>query len=164
MSHTRSWRARTIIFTMAALVAFPGAALAQTTTTQTVSFQANAINVIAVTGSPSLVISTAVAGMLPSITGTATWAVTTNQTGSKITARINTNMAAGLTLSANMDPPAGAVSTGLKALTTVATDMVTGITEVAQGGLTITYQFDATLAANPTSGSKTVTFTITGGV
>jgi hypothetical protein len=162
MSRMPSWRARTIISTMVGLVAFAGVARAQS---QTVQVQVNAINVIAVTPAAGLVISTAVAGSLPSVQSTASWAVTTNQTGAKVTARINTAMPPGLTLSAEMAEPAGgAVSAGMKVLSTTATDMVTGITMVAQAGMLVTYQLDATLAANPTSGSKTVTFTITGGV
>jgi DNA-binding response OmpR family regulator len=139
---------------------------AQSTATQSVSYQVDAINQIAVTGTPSLVVNTAVAGSAPtSATSTgSTWAVTTNQTGAKITASINSNMPAGVTLSATLGAPAGASSAGIKALTTVPVDMVTGITKLAASGLAIDYQLDATAAAGPQSGTRTVTYTITGGV
>ena len=42
--------------------------------------------------------------------------------------------------------------------------MVTGITKLAETGLAISYQLDATAAAGVTSGTRTVTYTITGGV
>jgi hypothetical protein len=130
-----------------------------------VTFQVNAINQISVAGSPSLTISTATAGSAPVATSAAaTWAVTTNQTGAKITASLGAAMPAGLTLSANLAAPAGATSLGLVALGTTAVDVVTTITKVAQGALALTYQLDATPAAGVVaSSSRVVTYTITGG-
>ena len=157
---------RNIIISCLLVAAAATSASAQTTATQSVSFQVDAINQIAVTGTPSLVINTAVAGSAPTsaTSSGSTWAVTTNQTGAKITASINTNMPAGVTLSATLGAPAGATSAGAKSLTTSAVDMVTGITKQAASGLTIGYQLDATAAAGVQSGTRTVTYTITGGV
>ncbi|MDB4889962.1 MAG: hypothetical protein JWL61_1817 [Gemmatimonadetes bacterium] len=77
-----------------ALVAFGAVSASAQTATQTVTFQVNAINQIAFVGSPSLTITTAVAGAAPtSVTAAGTWAVTTNQTGAKITASIPLDMA-----------------------------------------------------------------------
>lgn len=157
---------RNIIISGLLVAAAASSAKAQTTATQSVSYQVDAINQIAVTGTPSLVINTAVAGSGPtSATSTgSTWAVTTNQTGAKITASINSNMTAGLTLSATLGAPTGATSAGAKSLSTTAVDLVTGITKLAESGLAITYTLDATAAAGVTSGTRTVTYTITGGV
>jgi hypothetical protein len=133
--------------------------------TQTVTFQVDAINQIAVAGSPSLVISSATPGANPTnATAAATWAVTTNQSNAKITASINAAMPANVTLTVNLAAPAGATSAGAQPLGTTAVDLVTTITRVAQGALAVTY----TLAATPTAGvvastTRTVTFTITGG-
>ena len=150
---------------VAAILGFlPGVAAAQTTTT-TVQYQVSAINVIAFQGSPSLTITAASPGSAPDpVTVGATWAVTTNQTGAKITARVNIAMPAGLTLEATLAPPSGATSTGVQTLTTTAQDMVTGITKLAAGGMAVTYTLTATSAAGVVSGSATVTYTITGGV
>lgn len=157
---------RNIIISGILVVAAAASASAQSTATQSVGFQVDAINQIAVTGTPTLVINTAVAGSAPtSATSTgSTWAVTTNQSTAKITASINSAMPAGITLSATLGAPAGATSAGIKALSTSAVDVVTGITKLAASGLTITYQLDATAAAGVQSGSRTVTYTITGGV
>ena len=136
------------------------------TATQTVTFAVNAVNQIAVTGTPSLTITTAVAGSAPtSVTdATASWAVTTNQTGAKITASIPTAMPAGLTLSANLAAPTGGTSAGFTALGVTAVDVVTGITKLAQGSLALSYKLDATAAAGVvTSATRVVTYTITGG-
>ena len=141
------------------------AAQAQTAN-QTVTFAVNAINQIAFTGAPSLTITTAVAGSAPtSVTdATAAWAVTTNQTGAKITASIPTAMPAGLTLSSNLAAPAGATSAAFQPLGTVAVDLVTGITKLAQNTLGVTYKLDATPAAGVVaSATRVVTYTITGG-
>ena len=137
------------------------------TATQTVTYAVNAINQIAFTGSPSLTITTAVAGSAPtSVTdATAVWAVTTNQTGAKITASIPTIMPSGLTLSANLASPSGGSSAGSQALGITAVDLVTGITKLAQSALVVTYTLDATVAAGVvSSASRVVTYTITGGV
>ena len=149
-----------------ALLAVAQAASAQTAN-QTVTIQVDAINVIAFAGSPSLTINAAVAGNAPTSASnaTATWAVTTNQSNAKITASLSSAMPAGLTLSANLGAPTGASSNGLTALGVAAVDLVTSITKLAEGTLTVTYQLDATVAAGVVaSQSRTVTYTITGGV
>jgi len=137
------------------------------TATQTVTFAVNAINQIAFVGTPSLTITTAVAGSQPTsaTVGTSTWAVTTNQSNAKISASIPLAMAAGLTLSVNLTAPATATSAGLQPLTTTAVDLVTVITKLAVGSLSATYQLDATAAAGVvTSATRVVTYTISGGV
>jgi hypothetical protein len=143
----------------------PALASAQTAT-QTVTFAVNAINQISATGSPSLTVTTATAGSQPTnaTDGSSTWAVTTNQTGAKISANIPTAMPAGLTLSVNLVAPAGGTSAGSTALGTVAVDLVTSITKVAQSGMTATYTLSATAAAGVVgSATKVVTYTISGG-
>ena len=157
---------RSLYMTAILTVAAALSASAQTAT-QTVTFQVDAINQVAVTGTPTLAITAAVAGGAPTTVTSAgnTWAVTTNQTGAKITASIASNMPTGLTLSANLGAPTGATSAGLKSLSTVAVDVVTGITKLNQSAMTLTYQLDATSAAGViTSTTRVVTYTITGGV
>ena len=149
-----------------ALLALTATVAQAQTATQTVTFAVNAVNQIAVTGTPSLTITTAVAGSAPtSVTdATSSWAVTTNQTGAKITASIPTIMPTGLTLSASLAAPAGATSAGFQALGTTAVDVVTVITKLAQGSLAVSYKLDATAAAGVVaSSSRVVTYTITGG-
>jgi hypothetical protein len=154
------------IFLGLLIVAAAASASAQTAT-QTVTFQVDAINQVAVAGTPTLAITAAVAGGAPTtVTSTGnTWAVTTNQTGAKITASIGSAMPTGVTLSANLGAPAGGSSAGLTALGTGAVDMVTGITKLNASGLSLSYQLDATSAAGVISSTtRVVTFTITGGV
>ena len=141
------------------------ASLSAQTANQSVTFQVDAINQIAFAGSPSLVINTATAGSNPTqATAAATWAVTTNQTGAKITASINLDMDAGLTLKVDVSAPAVGSGAGPKTLSTTAVDVVTGITKLAQSGIAIGYSLDATPAAGVVSStSRTVTYTITGG-
>jgi hypothetical protein len=148
-----------------ALVVVAGTAQAQTAT-QTVTYAVNAINQIAFVGAPSLTITTAVAGSAPtSVTNAAsTWAVTTNQSGAKITASLASNMPAGLTLSANLVAPVTAASAGLQSLSTTAVDVITTLTKLNQGGMAVTYKLDATAAAGVVaSQTRVVTYTITGG-
>jgi hypothetical protein len=156
--------AKRILQTVALIVCASSAAAAQTAN-QTVTFQVDAINQIAFSGSPSLTINTAAAGSNPTAaTAAATWAVTTNQTGAKITASIASNMPTGLTLTVNLTAPTGGTSAGARSLSTTAVDLVTGITKIAQGSLNVGYNLAATPAAGVVaSTTRTVTYTITGG-
>ena len=149
-----------ILATMVLLAGVTNAASAQTAN-QTVTFQVDAINQIAFSGSPSLVINTATAGSNPtSATAAASWAVTTNQSGAKITASIGSNMPAGLTLSVDLSAPTGGSSAGAQALSTTSVDLVTGISTLAEGSLGVNYSLAATPAAGVVSStSRTVTYT-----
>lgn len=153
------------ILATVALLSAASVAQAQTSN-QNVTFQVNAVNQIAVAGSPSLTVNTATAGSAPTAaTASATWAVTTNQSNAKITASLDSDMPGGLTLSVNMGAPAGASSAGATALSSASVDLVTGITKLAEGALSIGYSLSATTAAGVVSStSRTVTYTITGGV
>lgn len=133
--------------------------------TQDVSYEVTAINQLAFTGSPSLMINSAVAGSAPTaVTASGTYAVTTNETSRKITAQLNTNAPSGVTLSVSLAAPSGATSAGAVLLSTTPQDVVTGISTVNASGLNVTYSLTATAAAGVVAaGSKTVTFTITAG-
>ena len=149
-----------------ALVAAAAADASAQSATQDVSFEVQAINELAFTGSPSLVISTATAGGAPaSATANATYAVTTNQTHRTITAGPRSARPAGVTLSVSLAAPAGASSAGTVSLGTAAQDVVTGIGTVSGSGLDVTYTLSATAAAGVVpAGTRTVTYTITAGV
>lgn len=153
------------IATIALLSGAAGSALAQGNS-QNVNFKVDPVNVIEFSGSPSLVVNSATAGSGPSTaTAIVSWALTTNQNDSKLTGSINAAMPAGLTLRVELEPPAGAVSAGPQVLGTAAVDLVTGLTKKARNGLAVTYTLDATAAAGPVASStRTVTYTITGGV
>jgi len=133
---------------------------------QTINFSVGAINQIAVSGTVTLDITTAVAGGAPTqaTDNLSTWAVTTNQTGAKVSASLDSDMPAGLTLQVALGAPAGATSAGAKTLSSASADLVTGVTQVAGSGLSMNYTLDATLAAGVVAaGTRTVTYTITGG-
>lgn len=151
--------------TAVSLLCLCGGAAAAQSATQTLNFQVDAINQIAFTGSPSLVINTAAAGADPnSVTAAVTWAVTSNQSNAKITASLNAALPTDVVLRVDLEAPAGATSAGAQALGTTSVDLVTGITRVAQGALGVTYTLSATAAAGVVaSTTRTVTYTITGG-
>jgi hypothetical protein len=156
----------TRLATLGLLTVVAGTVGAQTAT-QVVTFQVDPVNQVGVSGAPVLHITTSVAGNAPaSVTSSgSTLALTTNQTNAKITATLSAPMPAGVTLSASLAAPTGAASAGIKPLGTTAVDLVTAITHVNAGALTLIYQLDATPAAGVvTSGTRVVTYTITGGV
>ena len=155
----------TVIAALGASFAVP--AFASDSATQTVTYEVSAINELSVSSNAvSLTVNAATAGSAPTAaTNSATsYAITTNETGRKITGAINTDMPAGVTLSATLAGPTGATSSGKKVLSSVTTDLVTGISTLNESGKGIGYELSATSAAGIVpSASKTVTLTITAG-
>jgi len=156
-----------IVLVAGSLSLLSGIAMAATSATQTVTYAVSAINAITVSGNPAaLTVNAATAGSAPTAVSdaTTTYAITTNETGKKITGAINTAMPAGVTLTVNLTAPTGGTSAGATSLGTSASDLVTGITTLNESAKTITYNLSATSAAGVVgSASKTVTLTIVDG-
>jgi hypothetical protein len=152
---------------LVAALASAASAFAADTATQTVTFSVSAINEISVSGNPgAMTVSTATAGSAPTAVSNSstTYAVTTNETGRKITAELDEAMPSGVTLTVNLAAPTGATSAGAVALTAAAQDVVTGISTLNESGKTIAYGLSATSAAGvQASDTRTVTLTITAG-
>ena len=131
--------------------------------TSLVTFNFQAIDEIAVTGAPTRIINSAIAGQQPQpvVNTSSTYSISTNGTNKRITAGINKLMPANTTLEIQLTAPGSGTSTGYKTLSTVAADMVTGISHVAAVNKTITYRFSATTAAGVLTDSCTVTLTLT---
>jgi predicted secreted Zn-dependent protease len=142
-------------------------ASAATTAAQTVTYAVSAINELSVSGATaSVTVNSATAGSAPSVATDAStsYAITTNETGRKITGSLDTSIAdAGVTLSVTLAAPAGA-SSSKQPLSITPVDLVTGISTLNQSSLGITYELAATSAAGVvTPKNKTVTLTITAG-
>jgi hypothetical protein len=156
------------LFGYAAGLALMGAGtVAAQSATQVVTFRVEAIEQVSVQGTPSLTISTAAAGSAPtSVTTTDnSWNVTTNLTGAKVTASLESDMPSGVTLSVNLTAPAGATSAGLTVLGSSPVDVVTNVSKLTATQLPLMYKLQATPKAGVvTAGTRVVTFTITGGV
>ena len=134
--------------------------------TQTVNIQVSGISVMSLAaGTPSLTVSTAVAGVDPTpATAASQYNVTTNQTNQKIMAHINTAMPAGMSLSVSLAPPSTGTSNGTIALTTTDQNVVNSIAPVAAPNLGVTYTLSATAAAGTLAATtRLVTYTITTG-
>ena len=154
--------------TLAAAVAitFSAGAFAGSSDTQSLTFEVQAIDEIAVSGTPSLTVNAATAGSQPDpVTSDVSYAITTNGTNKKVTAAIDTAMPSDVVLSVTVAAPsASGTSAGKTSLSATAADVVTGITEVAESGLSIQYELDAEVTAGVVSSdTRTVTFTITAG-
>ena len=120
---------------------------------------------ISVVGNPAgMTVTDAVPGFEPApLSASTSYSITTNQPNKifKVTAQLNTNMPADLTLTATMTVPSGATSTGTQSLSTTPADLITGITRNTTFSGTITYQFVATAAAGVvTAQTRGVTLTI----
>lgn len=143
-----------------------GNAFAQTAT-QTVTFQVTAIDEISASGDPgALIVNSATAGSQPDAATDATtsYNVTTNGSSKKITGSIDSAMPVNTTLGVTLTAPTGGSSPGQVMLTITDQDLVTGISTLAESGMSISYQFSATAAAGViASSNRTVTFTFTDG-
>ena len=157
-----------IVFFLCSLGMFQSMSLTATTGTTTASttitYTIGSIDAIAVSANPGpLNITTAVAGSAPTaaVDTTTTYAVTTNNSNRKITGALTSTMPTGVTFSVTMAAPTGATSAGTVNLSTIPASLVTGISNIAQGGLAVTYNLAATVGAGQVSGStNTLTFTI----
>ena len=156
---------RTIILSAVLVVAAAVSGSAQSTT-QDITINVSAINKIAISGGAhTMTINTATAGQAPDdVVWSTSWAITTNQTGSKVVASIGSDMPTGVTLTVDMAEPTGATPAGATALTSTPQELVTGITKLNESGLGLTYTASATAAAGVQSVARTVTYTVTGGV
>jgi hypothetical protein len=152
------------LFAAVLILGAGGVAMASETANQTVTYEIEAINELSVSGNPgALTVNAAVAGAAPTAVedATSSYAITTNETDRKITGAIDTDMPAGVTLTANLAAPTGGTSANAVALTAVAADFVTGISTLNETAKSITYGLSATSAAGVVaSATKTVTFTI----
>jgi hypothetical protein len=155
---------RTMVLGAVLVVAAAASASAQATQDVTINIQA--INKISIAGGAhTMTINTATAGQAPDdVTWSTTWAITTNQSNSKVSASIGSDMPSGVTLKVNMANPTSATSNGDVSLSSTAAELVTGITQLNESGLSLTYTASATALAGVQSVARTVTYTVTGGV
>ena len=121
---------------------------------------------LSVSGSPSAMkITSATAGFPPNdaVNSATTYTVKGKANKSyKIMLSLNSNMPAGMTLTADFVAPAGAVDDGVVTLSTTAREVVGNITNTTNFTGAITYTLSATPAAGVVlSQSRTVTLTLT---
>ena len=157
-----------LILAMVALSALMAvSAFAADNAPQTITYQVSAINEITVSGNPgALIVITAVPGSQPTAVtdATTTYAITTNVASKRITGALNTVMPDNTALKVTLAAPTGGTSAGQVTLTATAQNLVTGISTLAESGLSISYNFSATLAAGViASAQKTLTLTVIDG-
>jgi len=162
-----------IVLTLAAAAACfiigAGTASAQPVTdTVDVTYEVASITQLNLNGSAlvRIVAGTAGAG-LPSVTDSTgvTYDITNNAgaDSKKLIGKINTAMPANTVLSVNVTVPSGAVSAGFVALTASDQDLVTGIDNVNEALVPMSFKLDATVAAGIiASATKTFTMTVIG--
>jgi hypothetical protein len=160
-----------MILVMSALSLFVvDSVLAQATATQTLTLAVNAVYQIATSGNPApLTITTGTAGSdnLTAVTNNSTtYSITQNYGNTvKITANLNSVLAAGYTLKLALGSTKGTSAGSVdisNATSGSAVNVVTGIQRGADAGQSITYAFSALASAGALgSTAKTVTLTLT---
>lgn len=151
---------------LAALFGLARTAGAAASATQDITYEVVAINELSVSnaGPIALTVNAATAGQQPDADtdSSTSYSITTNETNRKITGVLDEDMPANTTLTVNLTAPTVGASAGAQSLSTVARDLVTGITKVADNaGNTIAYSLSATVAAGVVaSNTIQVTYTI----
>lgn len=143
-----------------------GTASAQPTSgTAEVTYEVESITQLALAGSADLkiVAGTAGGGLNADTDATGVTYDITNNAGTdskKLVGKIDSAMPANTVLSVNVSAPSGAASAGFVALTDSDQNLVTGIDNVNQAGVAISFKLEATVAAGVIA-SATKTFTMT---
>jgi hypothetical protein len=134
------------------------------TATQTVTFSIAPICEMCVSGDPPpLNASSTSPGYDPIdvVDNSTYYMVTTNGSSQTLTASLSSVMPAGTYLNLIGDAPTGATSVGSVYLDTTDQVLVTGISQIAQSNLMLTYVFQSTTVAGTLSPtSRIVTFTL----
>jgi K+-sensing histidine kinase KdpD len=151
---------------LTSLVAAPLALVAQTAT-QVVTFSVVSSSRVAIgnltaavqADAPSVDRKSRTSAM---IAGTS-YAVATNEKNQKITASLDASVPRSVSLAVALGAPPGAVSQGLRTLSTTATDVVTGISGSDGTTLPMRYQWNGT-ASTTALRNRVVTYTITAGL
>jgi hypothetical protein len=161
-----------VILTLSAAACFflgSGTASAQPTTdTVTVTYEVASITQLNLNGAASVKIIAGTPGaLLNSVIDASgvTYDITNNagENSKKLVGSINSDMPNETSLSVQVSAPSGAESEGLVALTTVPQELVTGIDNVTESLLAISFKLEATVAAGViASATKTFTLTVIG--
>lgn len=137
---------------------------AGTTATAIVTYSITSIDPIAISGNPGpLNVISAKAGNQPlsAIDNSTTYAITTNSIARNIYCSLMQSMPEYVDLRVCLEAPRGCSSQGFVSLTTAPAAVVTGISQVNQGSLTITYMLTASVNARQIScATNTVIYTI----
>jgi hypothetical protein len=154
------WQALTLLLTLC----IHGSVFGSNVATQTITFSVDPISEISLSGDPPPLVATqATAGNNPAevVDGSTFYAVTSNGFSEKLMCCLNASMPTGTTLCVTVAAPEGATSFPDMDMDVSNQNIVTGISQVAQSNLQITYIFEATASAGVVSStSRIVTFTL----
>ena len=146
------WHGRLVGILLASLLALRG--MKAQSAAHAIKIEVDPANRIEFSGARSLPMNSSAA---------ARWVVTTNESGTKVSASLNAPLPSGIVLSARLAPPAGARSSGARKLGTTAVDLVTGISRLYSGSLPAVVRVEAPASAKVTTTSRTLTLTVTNG-
>ena len=134
------------------------------TLSQSVTVTVQQINELSIVGDVNLTISSSNpgGGLNPAVDGSsATYNLTTNDSGKKIIGSIDAPYSTGIRLFILLGAPAGGSISSEEELTATDIDLVTGIGYAVQTGLTIQYTADVSVNAAPNGAGETRTVTLT---
>jgi len=145
-----------LVFTMSSLV------LAGNIAQQKITYQIDPINEISINGgSNALAISFDKDSQNSS--GTANWAISTNETNKRVVGILDADLPPGVELYVELEAPKASLSNGSVSLSTNPQDLVTGINRVAQDNLKIGYKLTAEIESSGTELQRVLTLVLTDG-
>jgi hypothetical protein len=149
-----------LLIAIALFVGAGGVASAQVPQqTQHVPISVAAIDKFVVTGLSPLTIT--INTFNPTTEFTTTYSITTNSpTARRITAKLDSDLPAGITINVQLENPGGSAVTAAKNLTATPQNVVTSISHLVATPKTITYTMTVAPSLSPRLISRTVTFTI----
>ncbi len=142
----------------------PASALAGNSASAAIAFTFQEVNEIAITGTPNLEINTVTAGQQPDtvIDDTIRYAISTNGENKRVMASLDTPMPPGTTLEVKFAKPSGTATTlNYVSLSTTPTEVLNGISHVADATTRVIYRLSASIDAQPLTDTRVVTITLT---
>lgn len=144
---------------LALSVAVTSAASAQVSQTQHVPLSVSAVDEFTVTGLSPLTIT--INTFNPTSEFSTTYSITTNSsTTRRITAKLDQDLPAGVTLNVQFQSPGGSSVTAAKDLTATPQNVVTSISQLVAAAKTITYTVTVAPSVAPGIITRTVTYTL----
>lgn len=138
-----------------------GTSYAQSSFDQDVTIVVPDVNLVsASSGALTLTLSATAGNNLSATDNTTTYDITTNGTSKKLTGQLDGAYASGISLALELTAPTGG-SASQTTLSTTAQDLVTGVGQVAESGLSIDYTASATASASPNGAGEMRTVTVT---
>lgn len=137
-------------------------AIAGNISQQVITYRIDPINEISINGGTSSLVIT-VDKDSQKTSGSASWAITTNETNKRVIGSIDADMPPGIKLYVELEAPKGSLNRGAVSLSTDPKNLVTHISRVAENNLRITYKLITETDTDEVELQRVLTLVLTDG-